>query len=61
MADEKMLDLQSDKIVPLLEAGKAETGSGGDQPVRKNLSDDWNGQGAPNEPLNQNYSKSQNA
>lgn len=61
LADEKMLDLQSDKIVPLLEAGKAETGSGGDQPVRNNLSDDWNGQGAPNEPLNQNYSKSQNA
>lgn len=61
LADEKMLDLQSDKIVPLLEAGKAETGSGGDQPVRNNLSDDWNGQGAPNEHLNQDYSKSQNA
>jgi transposase InsO family protein len=61
LADEKMLDLQSEKIVPLLEAGKAETGSGGDQPVRNNLPDDWNGQGAPNEPLNPNYSKSQNA
>lgn len=61
LADEKMLDLQSHNIVPLLEAGKAETGSGGDQPDRNNLSDDWNGQGAPNEPLNQNYSKSQNA
>ena len=59
LADEKMLDLQSEKIVPLLETGKAETGSGGDQLVRNSLSDDWNGQGAPSEPLNQNYSKSQ--
>src|SRR5690606_3529290 len=59
LADEKMLDLQSEKILPLLKAGEAETGSGGDQPVRNILSDDWNGQGALNEPQYQNYSKSQ--
>ncbi len=59
LADEKMLDLQSEKILPLVKAGEAETGSGGDQPVRNILSDDWNGQGAPKEPQNQNYSESQ--
>ena len=53
LADEKMLDLQSEKVLPLLSAGEAETGSGGDQPVRNNFADDWNGQGAPEEPLNQ--------
>lgn len=56
-----MLDLQSGKIVPLLEVGKAEAGSGGDQSARNNLSDARNGQGAPEEPLHPNYSKSQNA
>lgn len=59
LADEKMLDLQSEKTLTLVKAGEAETGAGGDQPVRNNLSDDWNGQGALNEPHNQNYSKSQ--
>ena len=59
LADEKMLDLQSEKTVTLLEIGEAETGSGGDQRFRNNLSDDWNGQGALKEPQNQSYSKSQ--
>jgi hypothetical protein len=50
LAKNKMLDTLFQKDVNLNLTGEAETGSGGDQPVRNNLSD-WNGQGGPNSPL----------
>lgn len=57
LATEKMLDLQHENVVSLISTGEAEASSGGDQLVRNSLFD-WNGQGAPPEPLNQNHSKS---
>lgn len=49
LAKEKMLDAQFQKDVSLHPTGEAETGSGGDQPARNNLSD-WNGQRGPQSP-----------
>ena len=44
-----MLDTLYQKDVSLYPTDEAETGSGGDQPARNNLSD-WNGQGAEKSP-----------
>lgn len=49
LADEKMLDLQHEKVVYLLVSGEAETSSGGDQLVRNSLID-WNSQGLQKSP-----------
>ena len=54
LADEKMLDLHYEKAVSLPVPGEAETGSGGDQPVR-NTPADRNGQGAIKSPLSYNH------
>lgn len=49
LAQEKMLDTLFQKDVSLHLTDEAETGSGGDQPARNNLSD-WNGQRGPQSP-----------
>jgi transposase InsO family protein len=49
LTKDKMLDTLYQKDVSLYPTDEAETGSGGDQPVRNNLSD-WNGQGAAKSP-----------
>lgn len=49
LAQEKLLDTLFQKDVSLHPTGEAETGSGGDQPARNNLSD-WNGQRGPQSP-----------
>ena len=55
LAKEKLLENHYENVVSLLPSSQAEAGSGDDQPARNNLTD-WNGQGAPQEPLNQNHS-----
>lgn len=59
LADEKMLDLQSENILPLIKASSEEIGVGVDQPVRFNYSDNGKGSEALKEPQNQNYSENQ--
>lgn len=54
LADEKMLDTHYENIVSLPVPGEAETGSGGDQPVR-NIPADRNDQGAVKSPLSYNH------
>lgn len=49
LTKDKMLDTLYQKDVSLYPTDEAETGSGGDQPARNNLSD-WNGQGAEKSP-----------
>jgi transposase InsO family protein len=50
LAKEKMLTNHFQNDVSLPVSDQAETGSGGDQPARNNLTD-WNGQGDPKSPL----------
>lgn len=50
LAKNKMLETQYQNVVNLNPTGQAETGSGGDQPVRNSLSD-WNGPGGRLSPL----------
>lgn len=51
------LDLQHQNFVNLPLSSEAETGSGGDQPVRNNLTD-RNDQGALTRPLTSDYFES---
>lgn len=57
LAIEKMLDLQHQNFVNLPLSSEVETGSGGDQPVRNNLTD-RNDQGALTSPLPSDYFES---
>ncbi len=50
LAKEKLLSNQFQNVVSLTLSGETETGSGGDQPARNNMTD-WNGQGNPKSPL----------
>lgn len=53
LAKEKLLNNQSQNVVSLPVSDETETGSGGDQPARDNLTD-WNGQKgqiSPSSPL----------
>ncbi len=50
LADQKMLDLHYEKVVPLPMSGEAEVGSGGDQHIR-NILTDRNEKGAVKSPL----------
>lgn len=59
LADEKMLDLQSENILPLIKASSEEIGAEEDQPVRFNYSDNGKGSEALKEPQNLNYSENQ--
>jgi hypothetical protein len=60
LAEEKMLDIQYQNDVSLHMSGEVETGSGGDQPARNNLTD-WNGQGGSIAPQFQVFIPRENA
>ena len=57
LADEKMLDLQFQNFVNLPLSSEAETGTGGDQPVRNSLAD-RNDKGAETGPFTTNHFES---